>query len=89
MTDPQIDNIAPYVNTDTIIGLNGTNGQTGTIANTITLLKATTSTALRVAVSGIGRKALLTGMLYLAGGTLISVIGPVPVLAASAIIWLL
>ena len=58
-----------------------------------TVAKTTGSMALYAAktltTSSIGRKAIFTGTMYLAGGAVISTVGIVPVLVTGAIIWIL
>jgi len=42
-----------------------------------------------IVTSGLARKAILGGLLYLAGGVIVSTIGLGPVVAISSVIWLL
>ena len=55
----------------------------------VTIAKTTGSAALYVATSSIGRKAIFTGAMYLAGGTIVSTVGLAPILVTGAIIWFL
>lgn len=53
------------------------------------IVNTTGSIAYYAISSSIGRKAIFTGALYLAGGTIISTIGLAPVIVTGAVIWLL
>lgn len=55
----------------------------------VTIAKTTGSAALYVATSSIGRKAIFTGAMYLAGGTIVSTVGLGPVLIVGAVVWLM
>lgn len=55
----------------------------------IIIAQKTGSLAFYAATSSIGRKAIFTGAMYLAGGTIISTIGLVPVIVAGIITWTL
>lgn len=54
----------------------------------VNIVKTTGSLALSAATSSIGRKAIFSGALYLAGETIISAIGLTPVIIAGALVWL-
>jgi hypothetical protein len=49
----------------------------------------TGSAAVYIATSSIGRKVVFTGTMYLAGGTIISSIGLLPVLVVGVMAWFL
>ena len=53
------------------------------------IITTTSYIALYAITSSILRKALFTGTLYLAGGTILSTIGLTPVIVAGALVWLL
>lgn len=53
------------------------------------ILKRTGTIAYNAATSKIGRKTIFTGLLYAAGGTIISTVGLGPVLVVGALVWLL
>lgn len=54
-----------------------------------TVIKTSGSLAWYAANSSLGRKAIFTSAMYLAGGTIISTIGLTPVLIAGAVVWIL
>lgn len=56
---------------------------------TVKVLKTIGSGVLHAAISSIGRKAIVTTTLYMAGGALISAVGLGPVITASAVVLLL
>ncbi|CAH6420743.1 Hypothetical protein HVR_LOCUS1277 [uncultured virus] len=56
---------------------------------TSTVLKRSSSLIWCTATSSIGRKAIFTTAMYLAGGSIVSTVGLVPVLVAGAVVWIL
>ena len=87
MSEPQMNNVelstAPPI-------IEGTPENTKINTNTsLTIIRSAASTALYAVSSTLGRKAILTGTLYLAGGALVSSFGLMPVVAVSTLMWLL
>lgn len=97
MTDPQVNNVELIVDTSLDTGVTGKQEVVGTTGPVTTsgpslsgrILRAAGSAALHVAISSPGRRLILSGALYLAGGALISTVGVVPVALTALTIWAL
>lgn len=56
-------------------------------STSMVVMKKIASTALYVATSRLGRKVILSGALYIAGGAIVSAVGGAPVAVVTALIW--